>query len=197
MRPDPGPRITLPGPALPPALNSLEDAGLSKILVDRPKPEKTGSRGWFTGALVATVLLATFVSMDLYNAPRSVASSTPAPVAKAATPVVAAPAPSEASAPAASYPLSKAVEVTGFRFVGDKNPEVHYLVVNHSGAELGGVTVYVALRASPGKPPLYHFSFRSPALGPYESKEMVSSIDKPLQAATDWQSLHADVEVGQ
>jgi hypothetical protein len=197
MRPDPGPRITLPGPALPPALNSLEDAGLSKILVDGPKREKTGSRGWFTGMLVATVLLATFVSMDLYNAPRSAASATPAPVAKDAAAAVSAPAPSETSASSASYPLSKAVEVTGFRFIGDKKPEVHYLVVNHSAAELSGVTVYVALRASPGKPPLYHFSFRSPTLGPYESKEMVASIDKPLQSATDWQSLHADVEVGQ
>jgi hypothetical protein len=212
LRTDTGPRITLPGPTLPPALNSLEDAGLSRILVDRSKPAR-GSRGWLVGLLVAAVPLAGLLGLSLYNAPRTAAEPKPA----AASDVLAAAAPvpstsvSSALAPsvftpvsrAATYSLSKAIEVTGFRF-SDKKPEVRYLVVNHSAAELGAVTVYVTLRsttAKPGQAPLYRFSFRAPALGPFESKEMAASLDKqmdkPARSTADWQSLHADIELGQ
>ena len=88
------------------------------------------------------------------------------------------------------------MEVTGLRFADDKTPEVRYLVVNHSGAPLSAVTVYVTIRNSTSKLPLSHFSFRAPALGPYESKEMVSELDKTVRPG-DWQSLHADVELSQ
>jgi hypothetical protein len=130
----------------------------------------------------------------------------PAPVVEAVTepkpvPVPAAPAVASPSVSnAASYSLTKAIEVTGFRFVGDKKQEVRYLVVNHSNAELGSVTVYVTLRSSaakPGQPPLYRFSFRAPALGPFESMEMSEAVDKSIHAVTDWQSLHADIELAQ
>jgi hypothetical protein len=96
------------------------------------------------------------------------------------------------------------VEVTGFRFVVDlnKKSEIHYLVVNHSGAELGGITVWVTLRnpaAKPGLPPFTRFSFRAPDLGPYESREMVSPIEKLPRALAlpEWQDLKADIEIGQ
>jgi hypothetical protein len=66
------------------------------------------------------------------------------------------------------------------------------------------VTVYVTLRsaaAKPGQPPLYRFSFRAPDLGPFESKEMSATPDKApdklARSAADWQSLHADIELGQ
>jgi hypothetical protein len=206
LRPDAGPCITLPGPALPRALNSLQDAGISRILVDRPKAARTGSRGWLAGVVVAAVLLAGFLALDLYDAPGTAAEPKPAPPPEVA--VVAAPAPAvstpvPALSPAASYSLTKAIEVTGFRFVGDKQ-EVRYVVVNHSAAELGAVTVYVTLRSSaakPGQPPLYRFSFRAPALGPFESREMAATPDKGpdklAHSAGDWQSLHADIELGQ
>jgi hypothetical protein len=207
LRTDSGPRITLPGPALPAALNSLQDAGLSRILVDRPKPAK-GSRGWLVGVLVAAVPLAGLLGVALYNAPRTAAEPKPAPTSEATFPNDAKPelksAPVPSVSPAASYSLNKAIEVTGFRFVSDKKPEVRYLVVNHSAAELGAVTVYVTLRnsaAKQGQPPLYRFSFRAPALGPFESKEMSAAVDKqtdkPPHSAGDWQSLHADIELGQ
>jgi hypothetical protein len=206
LRPDAGPRITLPGPALPPALNSLQDAGLSRILVDHPKLAQRSS-GWLVGVAAAAVLLAGFLALQLYNAPGTAAEPKPAPPPEVLAPTESKPEPkpepAAAVSPAASYSLSKAIEVTGFRFVGDKKPEVRYLVVNHSAAELGAVTVYVTLRSSaakPGQPPLYRFSFRAPALGPFESKEMATSLDKQMDkphSAADWQSLHADIELGQ
>ncbi len=195
LRSEVAPRITLPGPALPPALNSLQDAGIAKILVDRPKPAKSGSHGWVTGLLVAVLMIATFFALELYNAPRSAASvrSTPSET-EPATPAAAVPAAS--SATTTSFPLSKAIEVTGFRFVGDKKPEVHFLVVNHSSTEMTPVTLYVTLRGSTSKLPLYHFSFRAPSLSAFESKEVVASVDK-THPASDWQGLHADIEIGQ
>ncbi len=206
LRPEAGPSIGLPSPALPRVLNSLQDAGLSKILVDAPRAEK-GARGWIVGTLVTALLLAGFLWLDLYNAPGTAAEPKPAPspeVASAAAPVAEVSTPSAALSPAASYSLTKAIEVTGFRFLSDRQPEIRYLVVNHSSAGLGAVTVYVTLRSSaakPGQPPLYRFSFRAPPLGPFESKEMTAipdkALDKLARSTADWQSLHADIELGQ
>ena len=212
IRPDTTPRITLPGPALPPALHSLQNAGLSRILVDRPRVSK-GSRsfrGLLVSVFVAGALGAGLLGLALYNTPRTAASVAPSVTNSSDT----SPAPAPAAAPenpdtatilpaastAVSYPLSKAVEVTGLRFPGDRKSEVHYLLVNHAPAELKAVTVYVTLRASsakPGQPPLARFSFRAPALAAFESREMVATLDKPLHAAADWQSMRADIEVGQ
>ena len=73
-----------------------------------------------------------------------------------------------------------------------------------TGAEIEAVTVYVTLRSSsakPGQPPLYRFSFRSPMLAAFESKEMSAvpdkQMDKLARSTADWQNLHADIELGQ
>jgi hypothetical protein len=205
LRRDTGPRITLPGPALPAVLNSLQGAGLGRILVDRPRAPRKSAPGWLVTSLVAALLLAGILGLTLFNAPRSAAdpSPTPSPVLTAGSepnttlPVSATASP--AISGAASYSLTKAIEVTGFRVVGDKKPEMRYLVVNHSAADLEPVTVYVTLRnstAKPGQPPLYRFSFRAPILAAFESKEMSAPVDKPGRSA-DWQNLHADIELGQ
>lgn len=84
----------------------------------------------------------------------------------------------------------------------NKKSEIHYLVVNHSAAELSDMTVYVTLRsgaAKTGQPPLCRFSFRAPSLGPFESREMTSAIEKLSRSITlpEWQDLHSDVQVAQ
>jgi hypothetical protein len=201
---DAGPRITLPGPALPAQLHSLQNAGIASILADRVSPARKGAPGW----LIATLLTVLLVGVGMFAVfevlPRMVAggnSTPPVPVADKSTPKEV-----EASTvpPLASYPLSKTVEVTGFRFSGDagKKPEVHYVVVNHSSAGLDDMTIYVTLRASsakPGQPPLSRFSFRTTSLGPFESKEMTSPIEKLPRAGAlpEWQDLRADVQLGQ
>ena len=62
-----------------------------------------------------------------------------------------------------SHPLAQLIEVTGFRILVDynKKSEIHYLVVNHSAADLAEMTVFVTLRAAgakQGQPPLCRFS---------------------------------------
>jgi hypothetical protein len=203
---DGGPRTTIPSPALPPQLLSLRNAGIATVATQRPKAPKKPTPGWLVTAMVTIVLLGIGVTAVFTLMPK-VTASDPAPAAPdVAAPKPAAPKQVEAAtvAPAASYPLAKAVEVTGFRFSTDpsKKPEVHYVVVNHSSTGLENTTVYVTLRASgakPGQPPLSKFSFHSPNLGPLESKEMTSPIDKLPRPGSvpEWQELRADVELGQ
>ena len=84
--------------------------------------------------------------------------------------------------------------------ISNKAPEIHYLVVNHSAANLSNLNIYVTLRlpeARPGQPPFSRFSFRAPELGPFEAREMVSAIERIPRQLTlpEWQNLKADVEI--
>ena len=101
-----------------------------------------------------------------------------------------------------SNPAAKFVEVTGFRILLDKKTEIHYLVVNHSAADLSDVTIYVTLRANSaklGQAPLCRFSFQAPGLGPFESREMTSSIEKITRSISlpEWQDLKAEIEIAE
>jgi hypothetical protein len=189
LMPDSGPRITLPGPTLPPELASFQNA---KILTarDAPGARKFGLPGLLRGFLLMLALLVAGMALAFYFLP--VAHSNAETKSGVET---AAPQP-------VSHPLAQFIEVTGFRIVLDfnKKSEIHYLVVNHSAAPVSDVTVYVTLRtddARAGQPPLCRFSFRAPSLGPFESKEMTSSIEKLTRSVTlpDWQDLHADVQI--
>jgi hypothetical protein len=187
-------RVTLPGPALPRDLMSLQAAGL--VPIGRRRGNYAPNRyGWTTKIAVLAILLTAGVATAFRVIP---GTSTSVPVRQPSEP---APAPVSVSRPDRSHSLARFVEVTGIRFVEvNKKPQIHYLVVNHSSGPLGSVTVYVTLHASnskPGQPPLSRFSFRSPTLAPFEAKEMASPIERvvgPLDLP-DWQDLLADVEV--
>ncbi len=194
LRPDAGPRITLPGPALPPHLDSLTGAGISRIHSSQRAQAKS-PRGWMGSLLAVTALLSAGVSGVFYAMPHGGGAS------KAAPPEEVQAATSPASA---SYSLSKSVEVTGFRFLDDdaKHSEVHYLVVNHSGTNLSDMTIFVTVSSSgakAGQPPLCRFAFRTPNLAAYEAKEMISTIDKLPRAVSlqDWQDLRVQLDLAQ
>jgi hypothetical protein len=199
MRPEPGPRITLPGPTLPPELARLQDASIVTVIGGSgQKPpaqaKQGGGQSWMVTFLTMTIVLGVLLGGVFYMMPHSNADTKAAPAA-AQTPA----APHDGSHSLASF-----VEVTGFRIVGDpaKKAEVHYLAVNHSTAELADVTVFVTLRnayAAAGQPPICKFSFRAAGLAPNESKEMVSPIEKVARAVTlpEWQDLRAEVQISQ
>jgi hypothetical protein len=198
LAPGAGPLISLPSPALPPQLHSLKDAGLARVLPDDPSKDLARSAsGWLVSLLVMLVLLAVgggvvFLALSRTSPARAgAAPAAPSQVQASATPPIA-------------QPLSRSVEVTGFRFLitPNKPSEIHYLVVNHSAAALNGVTVYVTVRAQPakaGQPPVCRFSFRAPDLGPFEAREMISPIEKVTRPASlpAWQDLKAEVEVAE
>jgi flagellar basal body-associated protein FliL len=198
LTPGAGPRITLPGPALPPQLRSLKDAGLAQALPGGASAEhRRSTYGWLVSLLVMLVLLTAgggvvFLALSRTLPGRAEAGHAAPPQVRAAT------------ATPVAQPLSRSVEVTGFRFLinSNKPSEIHYLVVNHSAAALNGVTVYVTVRtqhAKAGQPPVCHFSFRAPDLGPFEAREMISPIEKVTRPASlpSWQDLKAEVEIAE
>ena len=188
------PAVTLPGPALPRQLLSLQAAGLVPIRRRGHRPEASPNRyGWMTKYVVMGMILLTGGVATYTVLPGSPSSQPPRPSPE--------PAPEPPVSARSANSLARFVEVTGIRFMEvNKKPQIHYLVVNHSSAPLGSVTVYVTLRAShakPGQPPIARLTFRSPDLAAFEAKEMFSSIERasaPLDLP-DWQDLHADVEV--
>jgi hypothetical protein len=192
---DSGPRMTLPGPALPVQLNVRENLRVATAPGERPPKQRRALPGWVISFLVMALLLAAGVGVVFYLLP---ASHTTADAKTAAPETVTAP------AVEASHPLAQSIEVTGFRFVMDPNKksEIHYLVVNHSATELSDMNVFVTVRmanAKAGQPPLCRFSFRSTGLAPFESKEMTSSIEKLPRPVTlpDWHDLRAEVQIAQ
>ena len=208
---DSGPRITLPGPTLPPELTRLQDANVVTVIgedtAQRTKeailpPKSAGAPGWLVSVLVMLLLLAAGLGIVFYLLPHTVADAKPAP-----TPAIAATGPVPTGG---NSPLAKLVEVTGFRIVTpsadaikkdpNKKSEVQYLIVNHSDADISDANVFVTLRsAKPGQAPVCRFSFKVPSLGPFESKEMSSPIGNSPRAVSlpDWQDLRAEVQISQ
>ena len=150
--------------------------------------------GMLVSAAVASGFLAVAIAGVFYAMPTMARSEVPRamPVEPPAQP------PAEPAAPIHEAPPE--LEVAGVRFVTDlpdRRPEIHYLVVNHTNTALNSVVVNVTLRAGADQPTLSQFSFRGPRLGPYESKEMVSTIERlnrPVDLP-DWRNLQTEVEL--
>jgi hypothetical protein len=200
LNPEAGPRITLPGPALPPELASPKGAPIVTVIGNEPPPAPRRLPGWLvTTVLVLGIPMAGAALMFYFQPVAHSSADTRPPVQE--------PAPAPAAQPVAAQaaqPLAQMIEVTGFRILVDfnKKSEIHYVVVNHSAADLSNVTVFVTVHdanAKAGQPPLCRFSFRAPGLGPYESKEMTSPIEKLTRSVSlpGWQDLRADVQVTQ
>ena len=194
LSPDSGPRVTVAGPKLTAPLQSLGAAGLGPLVQVATSRGQSGVRGWLVSGMVMLLLLLFGAVLVVYVAPHSSADAKSLPADAPATPV----------AKEDAHPLARFVEVTGFRIVVDYNrkSEIHYLLVNHSATELNDLTVLVTLStrtAKPGQPPLARFSFRANGIAPFESKEMVSPIEKPARtvALPEWQDLRAEVQIGQ
>jgi hypothetical protein len=111
-----------------------------------------------------------------------------------------APAPAAAAAKKNST-LQKYVEVTGLRLTEDSGKAIaHYLVVNHSGAEIADLSANVNLWARTAKSDeeaVGTFTFKIPSLGAYESKDLTTPINTKLKVyeLPDWQNLTAEVQI--
>lgn len=101
--------------------------------------------------------------------------------------------------PKSTHPLAKQIEVTGIRLRMPKpgQAEVQALVVNHSAAEIAGMSIDVALFAKGTNKEIAVFPLKVKSLSPFGSVELaaktkteVSAIDLP-----DWQFLEARVVI--
>jgi hypothetical protein len=186
------PRTTLPGPMLTRRLVKFSDRELNAIPPGLLRVKKRLIPGWMASALIiGTLLGAGFTSVMSFVRPNVDVKQ--AAVAEAAAPVAPIATPSQAPSP---------IEVTGFRIQTEpgKKPAIQYLVVNHTPVRFTGMNVNVTLYAADakaGQPPLCSFQFEAPNLGPYQSRDMTSSIDgqtRPVKVP-DWQDLRASVEI--
>lgn len=156
-------------------------------------PRKQGAPAWLLAILFAIGFLAlgatayygyhrlTGANRPAVNAPRGETLAPPAP---------------------RTSPVAPFIEVTGIRLTEDSRQkvQVQFLVVNHSAADIAKLEGKVVLRTREAKtasPPVGTFWFRLPSLGPYESRELRTTLDTHLRAyeIPDWQFLTADVEI--
>jgi hypothetical protein len=184
----------LAGPVVPQQLRNLtEQHGAARGQARR----KAGLPAWTVSFLVALTLFLAVGSLLQYlaanrDAKAATTAATPSDQSSSAMSPVS---PSE-------QPASKLVEVTGLRVASGPShrPQLAFIVVNHSGNQLSGVGLQIAVRSatsSAGVAPLFRITTTIPSLGAYQSREFRAELDPELHAAElpDWQSLRADVRV--
>lgn len=181
----------LAGPVVPQQLRNLtEQHGGTRGQARK----KAGLPAWTVSFLVALTLFLGVGSLLQYlaaNRDAKAAGPTATPSEQSSSPVS-----------TSEQPASKLVEVTGLRVASGPNhkPQLAFIVVNHSGNQLSGVGLQIAVRSatsSAGVAPLFRIATTIPALGPYQSREFRADLDPELHATElpDWQSLRADVRV--
>jgi len=128
-------------------------------------------------------MVALLAILYMYVLPRGSAKST------AATSVETPGAP--VSSTTAPHPLAKYIEIAGLRIMEDKKGQakIGYVLVNHSPADLPDLAAQITLTAA-GKE-MFTFPVSIPSIGPYESKDMSTSVKTQLQPyeLPDWQAL--------
>lgn len=117
------------------------------------------------------------------------------------------PAPETAKAKAAEpaakrHRLAKHLELVGLRLSesGVGKLKIRFLVVNHSEADLGDLTLKVRLvttSSKPGEPPLAEFQSKIPNLGPHETQDISATVATKLRVyeLPDWQFLRPEFDV--
>jgi hypothetical protein len=129
----------------------------------------------------------------LMSANRGSAGTGPAPTAAVESPA--------AKPGARTNALQKHIEVTGVRFVQDakKKTLVKFVIVNHSEADINGLTGNVTIWGRTQKSEedaQGTFSF-STNLAPFESKEMTAPLNTKFKIyeLPDWQNITTDVQI--
>lgn len=199
--------VPAPAPTQAPRAPSVERPAAARTEAPPPTPERTpepvshepeprraaaaGSRSWIYGLVLgaALVVIGLTAAVLLRSNRGGEAAQVPAATLENA-PI----------APGAeANPIFQQVELTGFRILENakQKPELRFIVVNHSGEDLGEVKAKANLQAATnqaGQEPVATFTF-AVKLGPYESKELKVALATKLRAyeLPDWQRLKANV----
>jgi hypothetical protein len=104
--------------------------------------------------------------------------------------------------PSGTSALDKYIELAGFR-LAEASPgklTAKFVVINHSDADLGDVSIKVSLLSSatkPGEPPITEFEVKVPGLGPQKVVEATGSGPSKLRLyeLPDWQFLRVRYDV--
>ena len=95
-----------------------------------------------------------------------------------------------------AHPLAKHLEITGVRVTepATQTAKVSFVVINHSAADLPDLKMQVILRPTAGGNPVFDFPVNLPSIGPFESREMNTTVKTTLKPyeIPDWQMLRAE-----
>lgn len=98
-----------------------------------------------------------------------------------------------------AHPLAKHLEVAGIRLAetSPQTAKVSFVVINHSGAELPDLKLEVILRPTTGGNPVFDFPVNLPSIGPFEARDMTSTIKTTLKPyeLPDWQFLRPEFRI--
>ena len=112
------------------------------------------------------------------------------------------PEPPGAAVPTNNNPLTKYVELVGFRLseAGPGKLRIKFSVINHSEADIGDLGLKVTLTttaAKPGEEPIAVFDAQVPSLGPQETKDVTVTVPTKMRIyeLPDWQFLRGEFEI--
>jgi hypothetical protein len=98
-----------------------------------------------------------------------------------------------------AHPLAKHLEIAGIRITepSAKTAKVNFVVINHSAADLPDLKLELTLRPSEGGGPIFKIPVNLASIGPYESREMTSTVKTTLKPyeLPDWQLLRAEFRI--
>ena len=99
-------------------------------------------------------------------------------------------------------PVSKFVEVVGFRIVENKQQvQLKFIIVNHSAGEIAPFDLELQVRAKNTKTDEALFTVKTPVSGvlPFEAKDMTIAVKTSLRAyeLPDWQFITATFQIFQ
>jgi hypothetical protein len=127
--------------------------------------------------------------------------SSPAPDASKGKPS-GPPEPPGAAVPTNKHPLTKYLELVGFRMTeaGVGKLQIKFSVINHSQADIGDLGLKVTLTttaAKPGDAPVAEFEAKVPSVGPLETKDVTVTVPTKLRIyeLPDWQFLKGQFEI--
>jgi ABC-type glycerol-3-phosphate transport system substrate-binding protein len=100
------------------------------------------------------------------------------------------------------HPLAKYLELSGYRLSenGAGKVTVKFVVINHSDADIGDLSMKIKLvttAAKPEDPPITEFAAKVPQLGPQEVKDVSATATTKLRIyeMPDWQFIRAEVVI--
>lgn len=167
--------LVVPAPVAPPA----------------PASSRVAVPGWLLSVMFALVFIVIGLTVIVV---RQVRQPAPAPVPSKAAQIESV----EAIPTAQSDPEFKDLELIGFRLTEDEKQKafVQFVVVNHSGADLGQIGAKAELMTvtARDKQAVGTFEFKV-SLGPYESKDVRAPLETKLRVyeLPDWQFLRAEI----
>lgn len=188
----PAPAVALPPPIQHDPIPASAAQAVAAVPPVTPVAQKAASRatvpGWLVSLVVATALsLGGAVIVRNMDVGHKAAAASPAA--------------EDPAAPERAF--AGAIEVTGLRVIADlkSGSRLHYVVVNHSGAQVSNAQLQISVRsgtASSGASgaPLFTVSALVTGLAPYESREMVADIESlNTKEIPDWQFLRPEVHL--